>query len=218
MKRVCTCMHAHIHTHGVNILATVAEKTSNFRRKRIFRRLNAFFLVSGSAKTFFSDHEQDFCRKLGKHRKRQKKRRKQNPSQFRGNFSISSSYNLILIFGCVKSKPSVEMFYRTFSTHTTRGFLCLPLFFTAFLSSLFSHTVCNCGNLSCISSSTESVRIKYSSGTEMLRALVLPCIFNLLNEQHNVTYFFYIFLNFNICKKSNYSKFHYIIFNSRESR
>lgn len=50
-------MHARTDTHGVKILATMAEKPSNFRKNRIFRRLNAFFLVSGSAKTFFSDHE-----------------------------------------------------------------------------------------------------------------------------------------------------------------
>lgn len=31
----------------------MAEKPSNFRKNRIFRRLNAFVLVSGSAKTFF---------------------------------------------------------------------------------------------------------------------------------------------------------------------
>lgn len=43
MRHVCTSMHAHIHTHGVKILPTTAEKTSNFKKNEIFRRLNVFF-------------------------------------------------------------------------------------------------------------------------------------------------------------------------------
>lgn len=46
--------------------------------------------------------------------KYRKKMETKSISQFRSNFGISSSYNLTLIFACVKRKPSVEMFYKTF--------------------------------------------------------------------------------------------------------
>lgn len=96
--------------------------------------------------------------------------------QFRGNFSISSSYHLIPIFACAKSKPSVEMFYKTFfyTYNDSRLSISSTLLDSLPQPSFFPCPVCNCGNLSCISPSF----IRY----EMLRALMLPCIFNWLNE------------------------------------
>lgn len=92
--------------------------------------------------------------------------------QFRGNFSISSSYHLTPIFAYVKSKPSVEMFYKTFfyTYNDSRLSISSTLLYSLPRPSFFPCPVCNCGNLSCIASSF----IRY----EMLRALMLPCIFN----------------------------------------
>lgn len=59
LYETCTRVCAYTHIYGVKILATTAEKPSDFRENRQgFRRLNRMVCVcavSGSAKSFFSD-------------------------------------------------------------------------------------------------------------------------------------------------------------------